>query len=328
MNEIIVKIIGRLDLEYGNLIDQQKVRSIIEEVLYGYNITSKETLPATLDDMQEKVMLYIAVKKIEGASVNTIKAYKKTLRQFSNHIRKNVKSITTMDIRIYLAFFAEKELKNTSIATYTSILRAFFAWLESEDYISKNPMDRIKTIKIEKRLKEALTKTDIELLRTGAKTYREKAIFEVFYSTGARLSEIEQMKLQDIDWQKGQIKVIGKGDKERIVFMSPSCQVHLKKYLMSRTDDCDAVFITKKKPYKYLGKDTIRREVKRIAKNAGLNKNVSPHLFRRSASTHWLNSNMDMTVVKEILGHSTISTTEIYCQVSDSEVEHQFRKYA
>lgn len=105
MNEIIVKIIGRLDLEYGNLIDQQKVRSIIEEVLYGYNITSKETLPATLDDMQEKVMLYIAVKKIEGASVNTIKAYKKTLRQFSNHIRKNVKSITTMDIRIYLAFF-------------------------------------------------------------------------------------------------------------------------------------------------------------------------------------------------------------------------------
>lgn len=194
--------------------------------------------------MQEKIMLYLAIKKIEGVSVNTIATYKKMLRHFSNYIRKNVDSITTMDIRLYLASLAERGLKNASIATYTSVVRAFFTWLENEDYISKNPMNKIKTIKLEKRLKKALTKTDIELLRTGAKTYREKAIFEVFYSTGARLSEIEQMKLQDIDWQKGQIKVIGKGDKERVVFMSPSCQVHLKKYLMSRTDDCDAVFIT------------------------------------------------------------------------------------
>ena len=179
--------------------------------------------------MQEKIMLYLAIKKIEGVSVNTITTYKKMLRHFSNYIRKNVDSITTMDIRLYLASLTERGLKNASIATYTSVVRAFFTWLENEDYISKNPMNKIKTIKLEKRLKKTLTKTDIELLRTGAKTYREKAIFEVFYSTGARLFEIEQMKQQDIDWQKGQIKVIGKGNKERIVFMSASCQVHLKK---------------------------------------------------------------------------------------------------
>lgn len=328
MNEATIKIVSKLDLIYGNLIDQQKVRQVVEEVLYEYDLTPKETLPAILDNMGDRILLYLATKKIDGLSKTTIKHYGMRLGRFSKYLKKNVEDITTMDIRIYLANYSKTGVKNSTIATETDILRGFFNWLENEEYIDKSPMRKIKTIKIEDSMRKALTKEELEILRGGAKSLRKKALLEFFYSTGCRLEEVENVRKDDIDWQKLQLRVVGKGNKERIVYLNATIQVHLRKYIMSRLDDCDSLFVTERKPYKAMGRRAIQREIDLITSQSGLKKNVFPHLLRHTAATHWLNSGMDITTVQSILGHDNLDTTQIYAQVSNIVVEHEFRKYS
>lgn len=187
-------------------------------------------------------------------------------------------------------------------------------------------MRKIKSPKVEKRIREALTKEEFEILRTGAKTYRQKALLELLYSTGCRLEEVEQMKKQDIDWQRLQIRVIGKGNKERIVYLNATAQVHLRKYFMNRLDDCDAVFVTERNPIKFMGRRAIQREMKKIMKQSGLKKNVYPHLIRHTMATHLLNSGMDLSVLQEILGHTDPSVTLIYAKNSNIKIEQEYRR--
>lgn len=330
INEVVIKLVDRLDIKYGNDINLQEVKSMIESVLYDYEISPKETLPSIIEvvNLQNKIMLYLAVKKIEGLSKNTLKQYGLVLRKFSYMINKNVTDITTMDIRMYLISLSKENLSNITIGNYTNVIRGFFSWLEIENYILDNPMKKIKTIKKEKRLKEALTKEDFEILRTGAQTLRQKALLETMYSTGTRLEEIQNMKIADIDWQRLQLQVIGKGDKERAVYLNAAAQVYLKKYLTSRDDDCEYLFVTMRNPIHKMGQRAIQKEIGKIAQQSGLNKHVHCHKIRRTAATHWLNAGMDITVVQAILGHDNLSTTQIYAKIDDKTVEYEYKKYA
>lgn len=326
--EATIRIIGKLDLLYPGQFDQAIVRQAIEEVLYSYTVEDKETLPATLDNMSDRILLYLATRKTEGLSNKTLESYGRTLGRFSRYMRKNVEDITAMDIRMYLANRSKEGIKNTTLANDTDILRGFFNWLEDEEYIQRSPMRKIKTPKVEKRLREALTKEEFETLRTGAKTLRQKALLELLYSTGCRLEEIEQMKKSDIDWQRLQIRVVGKGNKERTVYINATCQVHLRKYLMSRTDDCDAIFVTERKPIKFMGRRAIQREIKKIGKQSGLKRDVYPHLIRHTFATHMLNSGMSLDILQRILGHDEPATTLIYAELDNITVENEYRKYS
>lgn len=326
-NEIAIKITYALGEMYPN-IDQAKVRQAIEEILYNYTIEDKETLPAVMDNMGDMILLYLATRRTEGLSDITLKDYGRTLGRFANAIRKNVEDISAMDIRMYLANRSKENIKTTTLAHDTDVLRGFFNWLEDEEYIDKSPMRKIKTPKVEKRLREALTKEEFETLRTGAKTLRQKALLELLYSTGCRLEEVEQMKKQHIDWQRLQIKVIGKGNKERVVYINATCQVHLRKYLMSRLDNCDAVFVTERRPYRGMGRRAIQREIKKIGEQSGLNKEVYPHLIRHTMATHLLNSGMSLNILQQILGHDDPSTTLVYAELDNVTVENEYRKYS
>lgn len=326
--EAAIRIVGKLDMMYGDVFDQAEVRQAIEGILYDYDVSTKCTAIAVLDNMSDMILLYLATKKTEGLSDSTLKSYGRTLGRFADYFRRNVEDITTMDIRVYLANYSKTGVKITTVASHTDILRGFFNWLEDEEYITRSPMRKIKSPKIEKRLREALTKEEFEVLRGGTKTLRQKALLELLYATGCRLEEVEQMKKKDIDWQRLQIRVIGKGNKERIVYINAIAQVHLRKYLMSRLDDDQAVFVTERSPVKYMGRRAIQREVNKIKEQSGLNLNVYPHLLRHTAATHWLNSGMDITVVQSILGHEELGTTQIYAETSNVTVEHQYRKYS
>ncbi|MBU5425024.1 tyrosine-type recombinase/integrase [Tissierella pigra] len=326
--EVAIKIISKLDELYGDVFDQAVVRQAIEEVLYDYTVEDKETSLAVIDNIGDMALLYLATRKTEGLAKSTLQSYGRTIGRFARHIRKNVEDITAMDIRMYIAQRSKENLKNTTLANDTDILRGFFNFLEDEEYINKSPMRKIKTPKVEKRLREALTKEQFETLRTGAKTLRQKALLETLYSTGCRLEEVEQMKKHHIDWQRLQVRVVGKGNKERVVYINATCQVHLRKYLMSRLDESEAVFVTERKPIKFMGKRAIQREINMIAQQSGIDINIYPHLIRHTFATHMLNSGMSLNILQQILGHDDPSTTLVYAELDNQTVESEYRKYS
>lgn len=328
VNGVIVEIVSNIGELYGDIISQPKVRQIVEQALYSYNIAPKETLPAVLDDVREKIFLYLATKKTEGLSGKSITHYGRILAKFSDYMRKNVEDITAMDIRVYIAKYSQTGVKNTTIASHTDVLRGFFNWLDDEKYISESPMKRIKSPKVEKRIRKALTKEEFEILRTGAKTLRQKALLEFLYSTGCRLEETEAVKKEDVDWQRLQVRIIGKGNKERIAYINATCLVHLRKYLMSRLDNNDSLFVTQRHPIKFLGKRAIQWEIDTIMEQSGLKKNVYPHLIRHTFGTHMLNNGMSLTVLQEIMGHESAETTLVYAKMNNDSIEHEYRKYS
>ena len=327
-DEAIIKIVSGLESLYGDGVKLQKTRSMLELIFSNYNVTEKSTALTVLEDMPEKIFLYIASKKIDGLSDITLKNYTRHLQRFSNTIRKNVADITANDIRVYLARYAQTGVIDSTLAAESDIIRGFFQWIEDEEYILKSPMRKIKPMKVSKRMREALSKEEFEILRQGAETLRQKALLETLYSTGCRLEEVENINKNDIDWQRLQLKVLGKGNKERIVYLNATAQVHLRKYLKSRLDNYPALFVTERKPYGRIGKRAIQREIDSILNQSGLHKNVYPHLIRHSAATHWLNSGMDLTIIQKILGHDNPQTTMIYAQLASDEIEHAFRKFS
>lgn len=326
--EAVIRIVSKLDKMYPSSFDLARVRQAVESILYDYEVNTKITALAVMDNMEDRILMYLATKKIDGLSKKTIEAYGRHLGRFARTMRKNAEDITTMDIRIFLANYSKTGIKNSTLASETDILRVFFKWLEDEEYINKSPMRKIKTPKIEKRVREALTKEEFEVLRTGAKTLRQKALLEVLYSTGSRLEEIEKMNKVDIDWQRLQLRVIGKGNKERTVYINATAQVHLRKYIMSRLDECDSLFVTERKPIRRMGRRAIQREIDTIMKQSGLAKNVYPHLIRHTMATHMHNAGMSLTVLQEILGHDSPDTTLIYASIDNRTIEHEYRKYS
>lgn len=322
-SEVVIKLVGKLSLEFPD-IDQLKVRNIVEEVLYKYSILPEET-GLVASDIEEKLQIYLASKKLDGLSLKTLKNYEYNLLIFANHLRKPLGTINTMDLRMFLAVRC-KNLKQTSVNGQIFILKSFFGWLHDEEYIPKNPSKKLKQTKEPKRLRHALSEEEVELLRQATKTEREKALVEFLISTGCRLSEVVGVNKDDINWHEMSLNVIGKGDKERKVYFSTKAKILLKKYLLTRKDDNQALFVTSKRPHTRLGGRSIQREIKKIADRAGINKSIYPHLFRHSFATHNLNSGMPMPIIQHLMGHESPATTQIYAELSEENIRHEYKK--
>jgi integrase/recombinase XerD len=165
------------------------------------------------------------------------------------------------------------------------------------------------------------------MVRESCQTLRQRALLEVFYSTGCRLSEIANMQLDDINLQSMSARVIGKGNKERIVYFSVKALHHLNKYLNSRSDDCDAVFITERRPYRPMGNRAIQREVDAIEKASKINKNLHPHVMRHTFATLSMDAGIELADLQHLMGHSDPATTLVYASVSEERKQQAFKKY-
>ncbi|HID0814577.1 tyrosine-type recombinase/integrase [Clostridium botulinum] len=322
-DEVIIKLVGKLSMEFTE-IDQLKVRAIAEEVLYKYSVLPEETALVS-SDIEEKLQIYLASKKLDGLSIGTLRNYKYNLARFADHLRKPLGTITTMDLRMFLAIRC-KSMKQTSVNGQITILKSFFSWLYDEEYIPKNPAAKLKQTKEPKRLRHALSEEEIELLRQACKTDREKALIEFLISTGCRLSEVVGIDKNDIDWNEMSLNVIGKGNKERKIYFSTKAKILLKKYLLARSDENIALFVTSKKPHGRLGGRSVQREIKKIADRAGINKSIYPHLFRHSFATSKLNAGMPLPVIQHLMGHENPATTQIYAELSEENIKHEYKK--
>lgn len=298
----------------------------LNEILKSYTILREADEEKS--DLKKRISYYLGAKRIDGLSPRTLANYKYTLDMFSERVNKSVSKITADDIRGYISYLSEaRGLRETSLQTHISVLRAFFSWLLMEERIKKNPMLKIRSLKLDKKnARQALSVEELERLRDACKGYREKALVEFLVSTGCRLSEVAQLNVADLDFNNRSVMVTGKGNKERPVYFSIRARLMLQEYIKERKGG-EGLFVSSKTPYLPLKPRAIQRIIHGLSIRAGLDARVHPHLLRHTFATHALNSGMDVTAIQQLLGHENISTTQIYAAMNEDVIRHQYNKY-
>lgn len=319
MEEKIVTILNEM-AEYLNVSQLKKLQEVVLKVF-----SEKDAEKSDIDN-SEYLKMFLDAKKIEGCSERTIDYYSKTIAHMIATIEISVRKITTEDMREYLADY--QKINNCSNVTVDNVRRnisSFFSWLEEEDYILKSPMKRIHKIKTKKVVKTVISDEGIEKLRDNCTECRDLAIIDLLYSTGMRVGELVNLNIEDIDLERRECVVYGKGDKERRVYFDAKAKVHLKDYIESRTDTSGALFVTLNAPYKRLKISGVEIRIRELGRSVDLEK-IHPHKFRRTMATRAIDKGMPIEQVQKILGHSKIDTTMQYAMVNQTNVKNSHQK--
>lgn len=303
------------------------VQDVLVIQLNQYEIQERSTELTVSDNSAEGMLRrYIATKRIEGKAESTLRRYWEQNLKLIQFLQKSLHEITTDDIRFYMAYRRQQgRVSNRTLDGMRRCYRSFFSWLAAEGIISRNPCAALSQIKSRKQIKKPYSAVELELIRKSCTDDRDLALVEFLYSTGCRVSEVSELDTVDIDMNTGECIVIGKGNKERTVYLTDVAMLHLQTYLNSRKDNSIALFAGK--GTSRLTKGGIETLLKRIGKVAGV-KNVHPHRFRRTLATNLLDRGMNIQDVAMILGHADLKTTQIYCYISQNNVKNAYRKYA
>ena len=291
---------------------------------YDINRRSMEIVP--VGGMPEVVRVYLATKAVENLSRNTLQQYKWKLSDFFNVVIKPLDAITANDIRLYLYQF--KQTRNVGDRYIDSVrvtLHGFFAWLVRNDYLVKNPCDKVERIRFSVKERVPLTTYELEQIRFNCKGFREKALIDFLFSTGCRVSECAEVRLTDINWHDRSVVIRhGKGNKERVVFFNAECELSLKNYLDSRSDDTDALFVSAYKPFAPLQKRGIETITRTIGERAGII--VFPHKLRHTFATCGINGGMPLSKLQTLMGHAKPETTMIYAHINRTDVQREHQR--
>jgi tyrosine recombinase XerC len=270
----------------------------------------------------------------KGASEHTTKNYGVDLREFTRFIaEKELQDLSYLDIRSFLAFLKTREYSKSSISRKLACLRSFFKFLVRENILTQNPAAGIATPKKEKRLPSFMNPDEItKLLDAPAKNSweekRDKAILEMLYSSGLRVSELAGLNHDDLDFFGGLVRVRGKGKKERIVPVGQTALNSLRAYWDMKAPRESASAIKKPLFISRIGSRltdrSVRRMILKYVKRTGLGKEISPHTFRHSFATHMLDRGADLRSVQELLGHANLSTTQIYTHVTTQRLKDAY----
>lgn len=306
------------------------IRNKLSVYVNEFDITPRETgVVKYTGYLPEFYKTYMVSRKIEGLSMKTLNLYNLYLNDFFFTVNKNAADITANDIRVYLYNIQQaRNLSNRTLDSRRTAIHAFFEWAAGEGYIEKNPCRPIKNIKYERIQKKPLTDIELERVRQACKTVREKALVEFLYSTGARVTEACTVKISDIDFVKGEVVVLGKGNKHRKTYLNARSKILLMQYLNSRDDDSEYLFVGERKPHMQLKKAAVEKILRGIGELAEMDRPLTPHLFRHTLATILLQRGTPITEVQKILGHVNINTTMIYAKVSDDDVKTSHMKYA
>lgn len=309
--------------------DLRVVLQELEVFVADYNIENRHTELVTYNDtLPQCYKVYMISKKIEGLSPGTLKIYDLYLKDFFMYVGKPLEQINANDIRVYLYQLQQRrKISNHSLDGKRLVINTFLEWCKNENYISRNPCKQINPIKFEEKPREPLTDIELELVRYACKSCRDRAIIELLYSTGCRVSEMVNLNKSDIDFDSGEVHLFGKGSKHRISYINAKAEVALKKYLSTRKDTDNALIVSERKPHKRLSKTGIERAVRIIGERSKIGRNLYPHLLRHTTASDALNRGMNVTEVQKILGHEKLDTTMIYAKISQENVRYSHRKY-
>lgn len=285
--------------------------------------------------MEKDIVNFLKYLKIEKNYSNlTIINYGKDLKIFLQYIEeqhiKEYKQIKYKEIRKFLEFLYEQEYSKKSIARHISSLRSFFKYLLKEQKINNNPMNLVSNPKIDKNLPKYLYYEELEKIlsipdRNTVFGMRDLAILELLYSTGVRVSELVNIKISDIDFEEYTIKILGKGNKERIVLYGDVLSKYLSDYLIKRNSVANAheyLFINK-----FGDKLTdrgVRLIIDNVLKKGMISYHISPHILRHTFATHMLDNGADLKCVQELLGHKSLASTQVYTHVSNEHLREVY----
>lgn len=318
MNERIIENIEKKTQEFLN--EQQM--QLLHEVLVSF--IEQEDERHTERDILE---LFLAAKRVEGCSEKTVKYYYSTIQNVVNHIHKDYTEVTTDDLRVYLDDYQSNNLvSKVTIDNIRRILSSFFSWLEDEDYIVKSPVRRIHKVKTSKKVKDTYTDENLEKMRDSAESARDLAIIDMLASTGMRVGELVKLNRSDVNFQDREIVVLGKGDKQRVVYFDARTKLHLQNYIESRNDENEALFVSLQKPNDRLQISGVEIRLRELGKKLGINK-VHPHKFRRTVATIAIDKGMPIEQVQHMLGHQSVDTTLQYAMVNQNNVKRSHKRF-
>jgi len=267
----------------------------------------------------------------KGYSHHTVRNYLRELRELASFLEErgiSLEKATLWDLRAYLLQGKKKGLAPTSLARRVASIRGLYAFMRTRGMIQKNPARLLRTPKKGRPLPRTLGISEAQLLvEEGPANIRDRAILELLYATGLRVSELVGLDLDDVDMARGHIRVKGKGKKERVVIMGSKAKEALQEYLKERSlylkKPSKALFVT---PRGRISDSTVRRLVKKASLKSGVDKPVSPHTLRHSFATHLLEGGADLRAVQELLGHSNLSTTQIYTHLTLGRLKEVYTK--
>jgi len=284
-------------------------------------------------DLQREITDFHAHCRRKGLSPLTIRAYGRDLQDFKAWLHKfDIDDVCCRDaVNGWVGNMQARKLAPASIKRRLACLKVMFAWLENEERLELNPFHKLKlTIRLPRRLPRDLTRNELRLLLSSAANSAAQQqtkiaphtlhlSLEVLFSTGVRISELCAIRLHDIDISSGAIHILGKGNRERRVYIiDPTTMSLVRSYIKRRTPygtDTDALFVTGQGTA--ITPDYIRRRLHKLVESTAIHRRVTPHMLRHTAATQLIECGADIRFVQKLLGHSSISTTEIYTHVTD-----------
>lgn len=320
INEVLDGMLPHLDN-----VQLKQLEQVMTHALFGYEVQAGAN-PSS-DDSDELIAKFLAAKRIEGCSENTLSYYFNTIRAMLDTTATSVRRINTDQLRDYLTGYQQQRgSSKTTIDNIRRILSSLFSWLEDEDYIVKSPVRRIHKVKAESRIKEIYSDEQLELMRDNSPHLRDLAMIDLLASSGMRVGELVRLNRSDVDFHNRECKVVGKGDKQRVVYFDARAKLHLHQYLRQRADDEAALFVGLSAPHARLTIGAVEARLRKLGRALGIGK-VHPHKFRRTLATSAIDKGMPIEQLQCLLGHKRIDTTLHYAMVKQNNVKLAHRKY-
>lgn len=304
--------------------DLETVQDKLNDVLSMYEV---ESAPDGKRDAESDDLLdaFLTAKRIEGRSEKTLELYRYRINRLMNALNIPIRRITVFHLRKYLMDGKEAGLADKTLDGMRSIYCSFFGWLFNEGLLPSNPCANLSPIKCAKIVRLPYSDVDLERLREECTSHRDKAIMAFLLSTGCRVSEMCGLNRDAIDFAHGEVTVLGKGNKQRTVFLTDVAMMHLKRYLSERTDNSPALFVGRCTDR--LKPNGVRKMLHDVADRAGV-PDVHPHRFRRTLATNLIGHGMPIQDVATVLGHDKLDTTLTYTYRAKDDIHNNYLRYA
>lgn len=325
--EAKIAFVNQLKVKIGNFFtvsDTNLIMETISDILTRFDVTVLDEVIPGNDDLLD---LYLKSVRVEGLSEKTIKRYRYIISRFLSLAKTHTRDITVYHLRSYLAKEKERGIADSTLEGNRQVFSAYFRWLHREGIIQNNPTANLGIIKCKKKIKIVYTDMDIEKLKRQCTNLRDRAIICFLLSTACRIGEMIRLNIDDLDLVNLECTVLGKGNKERSIYIDSVTGMLIQEYLNSRTDNNEALFVSLTGKHERLQIGGVQQMLRKLGKRANVEK-VHAHKFRRTKATKLIKHGMAIQEVAEILGHEKLDTTMEYVVMDKSSVKNSYQKYA